>query len=136
MPIMTILIVSMTGMLIGMLWYSPVLFAKPWMRLSGVTPEAIAKEKKKGMLPTYAGGFLNNLIMSAVLFYLLRLTMAGTLARSATVAFLVWIGFIATTQFSSVLWEKKPFLLYLINAGYYLAVLLAGSAIFCVLGLS
>jgi len=32
--------------LIGMIWYSPILFAKPWMALNGYTPDKLVELKK------------------------------------------------------------------------------------------
>jgi len=33
------------------------------------------------------------------------------------VGFCVWLGFVVTTQISSVIWGKMPFQLFLINTG-------------------
>jgi len=36
-----------------------------------------------------------------------------------------WIGFVAPAMLGQVLWEQKPFSLYLINAGYWLVSFIA-----------
>ncbi len=43
--------------------------------------------------------------------------------------FWCWIGFVATTMLSTVLWEQKSFKLYLINAGYSLVSFIAMATI-------
>jgi len=45
------------------------------------------------------------------------------------VGFWLWLGFIATVMLGTILWEKRPFGLYVLNAGHYLIVLLIMSII-------
>ena len=54
---------------------------------------------------------------------------AATLVEGFVVAFLLWLGFIATSMLNSVIWEGKPVELYTIGIGHYLVVFLAMSAI-------
>jgi hypothetical protein len=44
-------------------------------------------------------------------------------------AFWFWAGFVAPITLSPVLWEKKPWMLWVINAGYYLVLMLVMAAI-------
>jgi hypothetical protein len=41
------------------------------------------------------------------------------------VGFLVWLGFVTTTQLSPVVWSKTPFKLYLLDTGCKLLTFLA-----------
>jgi hypothetical protein len=41
------------------------------------------------------------------------------------VGFLAWIGFVATTQISEVIWGEAPFKLFLLETGCKLLILLA-----------
>ena len=38
-----VLVAAVATMVIGFLWYSPILFARPWMRLMGCDPDDKAK---------------------------------------------------------------------------------------------
>lgn len=121
------------GMAVGMLWYSPVLFGKTWMKLSGCSEQDMAGAKKSGgMIKTYVGAFLNGLLMSFVLAFFLDRVGTYDVAEGLIVAGMLWLGFIATVYFSAVLWERKPFALFLINAGHTL-VFLAGSSVILML---
>lgn len=110
-------------MAVGMLWYSPFLFGKMWMRLSGIDPVKVDRMKKAGMGKTYFAALLVALLMSAALYYFYGLTEVGDTAEALMLAFALWVGFVATTLAASVLWESRPFTLYLINSGNYLIAL-------------
>ena len=50
---------------------------------------------------------------------------AFTFRAAFLLALFVWLGFYVTTYLSEVLWEKKPFGVFLINAGQRLVTILA-----------
>lgn len=122
---------AVLGMAVGMLWYSPLVFGKLWERLSGFSEAAIA-EAKKGMAKTLAGAFLNYLLMSFVLAFFLDRVGAYDAVEGLIVAGMLWFGFITTVLFSSVLWERKPLVLFMVNAGHYV-VFLAGASVLIML---
>lgn len=117
------------AMVLGFVWYSPVLFGKPWMKLSGYSASDM-ESMKKGMVKTYGASFVAAIIMAAILGLVLSWYRPVSLVDSATVAFLVWLGFVATTMITTVLFDKKPFNLFLINSGYQLASILVMAMIF------
>ena len=123
---LAIFIAGLAPMAIGMLWYSPLLFAKKWMSLVGKTEEEIRKE---GSAKAYAFSLVTSMIMSFVLEYFIMYTGSFTMSSGIRLGFIVWIGFIATTSYASVLFESRPKGLYLINAGYNLVSLLIMGAI-------
>ena len=45
---------------------------------------------------------------------------SGSFATGAITGFWIWLGFLATTMINVVLWENKPFTLYLLQAAHYL----------------
>lgn len=127
--VLAVLVSAAAGMALGALWYSPLLFGNVWMRLSGMTPKQLAAAKKQGMAAAYGVTFLGVLVMAFVLAMLLAATGAETVADGALLAFWLWLGFLATTMVGSVLWEEKPFTLYLLNIAHYLAVLMVMAGI-------
>ena len=99
---------------IGMLWYSPLLFVNAWMRLAKVKPN------KGSMVTSMLGGALTSLVTSAVLAAMLVMTAQTGAYAGALLALWVWFGFVGTTTLGIVLWEGKPFSLWLLNNGYNL----------------
>jgi hypothetical protein len=112
-------------------WYSPVLFAKAWMREMGYDPNDKAKiqEMRKSAGPAYAGSFVASLVSAFVLALLLHWLRADNLHLGLNLGFHVWLGFVATVQFTGVLFMKQSMKLFAINTGYQLVCYLVMAAI-------
>ncbi len=121
---LAVLVAALASMVIGFLWYSPVLFGKPWTKLMGWSEKQM-KEKSSQMGPAYLIMLVSSLVMAYVLAHLVSYLGVKVWQDALMLAFWTWLGFIATTGLSSVLWEGKPVKLYLINVGYSLADLIA-----------
>ena len=104
---------------LGMLWYSPLLFAKPWMAGHGYT-EADLKRMQSGMGPTYALSFVCWFVMATVLA-----VVAGHFGEGVGPTFHVglhlWLGFSATVGLTNNRFSDKPLSLWAIDAGYQVA---------------
>ena len=128
---LAVLAAAISTMLVGFLWYSPLLFAKPWMKEMGYDPndKAKAEEMKKSAAPAYAGSLLASLISSFVLALFLHWMRAGNAHVGAITGFHVWLGFVATVQFTGALFTKQSMKLFAINTGYQLVCYLVMGAI-------
>jgi len=126
---LAVFLAAVVSFVLGMLWYSPVLFGKQWMKLSGLGKKDIGKAKKKKMTGIMLTAFIANLVMAWVFLYLLGMLGYSDVLSGIVLGFLVWIGFFATTMLGSVLWEGKPWGLYVINAGYQLVNLVVIGAV-------
>lgn len=111
--LLSVFISAFVYIILGWLWYSPWLFGKIWMTLSKIAPA-----KKKMGLAIFMG-FINALVLSFFLALLMSFLRVNTAFDGLFVGFGIWLGFVATTQFSSVIWAKKPFKLYLIDNGFW-----------------
>lgn len=128
---LAVVVAAIVSMVIGSLWYSPMLFGKKWMKLMGWSPEEMEK-RKKGMGMAYLWMFIGSLVMAYVLSYFLGYSQAATLVEGAWVGFWAWLGFVAPVMLGGMLWEGKPKELYLINSGHNLVNLLVMGAILAV----
>lgn len=133
---LAVLVAAIMSMAIGSFWYSPKGFGKQWMALSGITPDKIEAAKAKGMQKTYAIAFVGSLVMSYVLAHALVFASAylqvSGMAAGLMAGFWNWLGFIAPVTLGSVLWEGKPWKLYVLNNAYYIVSLLVMGAILAV----
>ncbi len=110
-----VLVAAVASFIIGAIWYT-LLFGKTWVKLSGVE---MGKGKSPAML--YIINFVATLIIAWVLAHTIKYSGAGTSVDALMVGFFTWLGYFAlATLLGSILWEGKPFKLYLINAGYWL----------------
>ena len=121
--LLAVLVAAIAATGVGMFWYSPAGFGKAWMRLSGLSQEKMNQMKNKGMGKTYTINFIATLVMAYVLANFVGVWGAVGVAGAFSIAFWVWLGFIATVMLGSVLWEGKPTKLYVINISFYLVSL-------------
>ena len=116
------------------LWQNAlILFGKLWMKLGGMTDKQIKDAKAKRMFGTLIVAFIAQLVMMYVLTLFVELFGATSFASGLLAGFWVWLGFVATILLGSVLWERKPVQLYLLNAAHWLVVLAIGGAIIAVM---
>lgn len=111
-------------MILGMIWYSQTVFGKIWILESG----ANMAEQTMGRSMTI--GILGNLIMTYVIGLLLEMAQPGSFKTALLFTFVLWLGFIVTTELSRTAWERRSFTLLLINAGWSLLAVIATTAIY------
>ena len=129
---LAVLAAAIANMVIGSVWYGP-LFGKQWLAWSGMTMEKMTETKKKGMGKSYALMFVGSLVMYYVLAHALvfasaYLNAAGP-AAGAMAGFWNWLGFIAPVTLGMVLWDGKPWKLWVLTNGYQLVALVVGGVI-------
>ncbi len=119
---LAVLVAAISTMIVGFLWYSPLLFAKPWMREMGYDPNDKAKtqEMQKSAGRAYAGSFVASLISAFTLALILHGLRTEDLHFGLMASFHVWLGFVATVQFTGALFMKQSMKLFGINTGYQL----------------
>ena len=82
---------AVVNMVLGALWYSPVLFAKPWMKEAGITEEYVKVSQGK-MGKVYMFTTLFSFITSYVIGFLIINTGVAGVIGGLVVAMLVWLG--------------------------------------------
>jgi Protein of unknown function (DUF1761) len=129
--LLAVLLAAVASMAVGFLWYSPALFARPWMTLMGYAPDDQAKqdEMRKGAGKLYSMAFVTFLVAAFVLSKIIRISTIHSAVHGLHAALAVWLGFVTTVQFSNNRFNRKPIQLYLIDTGYQLVCYLAMGAI-------
>src|SRR6266545_5546164 len=123
-----VLVAAVVVFVLGWLWYSPLLFYKPWMRLRGLDPVAAMSGAK---MP---GGKLvvelaRCLILAYVIARFVALLGISSWLMAVHFGFMVWIGFPVIILAGSVLWENIPWKVAAIHAGDWLVKMLVISII-------
>ncbi len=123
---LAVLLSGVAAMVVGFLWYGPMLFAKPWMKLMGHTEKTM---EKAGMGKMYGISFVLTLVMAYVLSHVMTFSESyfhyPRLMTGLTSAFWMWIGFVMPVQATDVLFGGKNWKLFAINTGYQFVSLLA-----------
>src|SRR6266566_53528 len=120
---LAVLVAAVAVFVLGWLWYSPLLFYKPWMRLRGMDPvAAMAGAKMPG------GKLLVELARCLVLAYVIaRLVIplgVSSWLGAVGLGLVLWIGFPVLILTGSVLWENVPWKVAAIHAGDWLVKML------------
>jgi hypothetical protein len=104
---------------LGACWYSPVLFAKPWMAALGIVPG----HPKAGLAAGMIASFIGDLLVAFVMLHFIYWSEATTYGGGVFIGLLCWLILIAV-QFPQGIYENRPFKLFAINSGYWLVGLL------------
>jgi hypothetical protein len=124
-----VLVAAVVSIVLGMLWYSPALFGKQWMKLVGLTQKDMNKMKKKGMTGSYVGMIISSLVLAYVLAVFIGIAGTTGIAGGLQIGFWLWLGFQATVTLGNVLWAGGPFKLWVLNNSFNLLSVLVQGAI-------
>lgn len=126
-----VLVSALATMVAGFLWYSPMLFAKPWTILMGYDPNDKAKlaEMQKSAGPSYMMSLIASILSAFVLGKLIAVSGTVGAVDGLKIGLVVWLGFVTTVQFTNALFSRQPNKLYMINTGYQLVCYVAMGAI-------
>ncbi len=106
------------------LWYSPVLFAKKWTALAGITQD---QTQKANMPALFGTAFLGELVTCYVLANIIGFSGSHTFLGGAVTGVFCWLGFAGATSHATYMFTGKPHTLWLIDTGNNLfGFLLAG----------
>jgi hypothetical protein len=120
-----VLAAGLSSMVLGALWYSPLLFGAAWMKASGMTEE---QARSGNVARTMGTAFVLAVIGAAV--FAMFLGPDATLAFGAATGVAAGLCWVAGSFGINYLFEQRPLSLFLINGGYHtLQYTLIGSII-------
>ncbi|PIS02747.1 MAG: hypothetical protein COT85_01575 [Chlamydiae bacterium CG10_big_fil_rev_8_21_14_0_10_42_34] len=120
--LLTVLIAAILNMVIGYFWYSKWLFGSNRSILSKLGVSKMSKF-------SWIYGSIVSLVIAYFLAYFEAYLGITSVTDGMFVGFCFWLGFVATTQISAVIWEGHSFQSFLINTGCKLLSFLAMSGL-------
>jgi len=116
---LAILVAGVAYFLLGAIWYSFV-FKNSWIKASGVNVND--PNMKKGVAQTMLASLVLMIIASlGIALFLSKISGSSNWMTGAKVGLVAGVCFSATGICISYLYEKRPWMLHLINAGYNIA---------------
>jgi hypothetical protein len=106
-------VAAVSAFILGGLWYSPLLFAKRWMKETGITEEST---KDKSMTKIFGLAFILSLIAAFFLAMFIGVN-AGALSGAHT-GLMAGFGWVFTFMGISYLFESRTLAHFLINSLY------------------
>ena len=123
---LAIIVAAAVKFALGWGWYSPPVFGRQWMALTGISE---AEMRSGPGVTALIAEAITDLIMAYVLARFVLHYGATSLLEGAVIGFMAWLGFVATVTLASVFYERRPSRLWVINNGYLLLSLVVMGAI-------
>ena len=117
-PWLAILVAGVAYFALGAVWYS-FIFKNAWIKASGVNVND--PNMKKGVAQTMLASLVLMIVASLGLAIFLSKTGVDSWMTGAKVGLVAGVCFSATAICISYLYEKRPWMLHFINAGYNVA---------------
>ena len=117
-----IAIAALASIVLGFVWYSPALFAKPWTRLNG-----LHNKKMKMTVTPFLATFLTSVVLAVLLRALIIAFKVTVLSNAWKVGLLLWFGFDFMPSLTRSLFSRKSLELVLIDSGHQAANILVMS---------
>lgn len=129
---LAVIVATIVNMVIGFIWYSPALFAKPWAKLTGRKMDEMGDGSTSYVITT-VGAFLQAFILAhfivmAKYFY----PTYSDVSVGILTASWAWLAFTAIPALTNTVFEGRRKKLWAINSGYFLVVLLINGILLAV----
>ncbi len=113
---------GLIAMTLDFVYYSPMLLGKLW--IASVEKSEDEFETESDNFKICLRCFLAQLIMAYILARFMSYLGASTPQEGIRIAFMAWLGFVATTNTINFINEGKKFAQFLIDSGFHFVVLL------------
>ena len=123
--IWSVILAAIIYLIIGSLWYSPLLFGKLWIKLIGFCDEDFKTNKPMWLI--LALSFLSAAIAAFMISAVLG--PQSSAVTGAIVGGVVAVCWISMSKLTDVLFENKPVRLFLLHAGFDLVSFMVMGAI-------
>lgn len=121
-----VLVASLSGMVVGSVWYSKGVFGVVWAKLAKVDLDS--EKTKKSAPRAIAIAVLMSVLTAYILAHVAALSKSyfgvSPLEAGLSTAFWLWLGVSATTVFTHDIFEQRPLKLSLLTVGNQLATMM------------
>lgn len=119
---LAVLACGIANLVVGFLWYG-IFFSKAWVALVNKTEEELEKMRKSAP-KAYIINILFSLVMAVVIVYIVHGMKLKGFLGGFLLGFFLWLGVAMVLRLNDVLFEKRPFKLFMINTGFDFCVLI------------
>lgn len=123
--LLPVIAAAILNMAIGMLWYSPFVFGKVWIKYMGQKQAGKADgETQLSSNPLiYVFNTIAALVFAYVLAHIMKFAFISSFSNGIIIGFWVWLGFVVTTVLPGYLYEGRKKILFLIFISYQLVAI-------------
>jgi hypothetical protein len=125
---LAVVVAALANYIIGAIWYG-VIFSDAWKKMSGITD---MKPTPQNIVLGMASALVMSYVLAHAIVFASAYMKASCVSVGLTGGFFNWLGFIATVTLGGVIYEKRPWKLWLLNNAYWLISLLVMGTILSV----
>jgi hypothetical protein len=119
---LAVAVAVIASFIVGALWYSPVLFGKLWMHLTGTTQ--IEMKNSTNVKRAYTVNIIGTIITALAIAVIFDYADIKTPFEVLSAVLILWVGISMPFSFNDVIFGKKPIKLWALNGGHHLITLL------------
>ncbi|MFY9608063.1 MAG: DUF1761 domain-containing protein [Blastocatellia bacterium] len=128
---LAVAVAAVVAFIVGGLWYSPLLFAKLWVKAHGYTDEQV-KEMQKGAGKAYAVTLVCDFLIALAIAVLVDYIHMERCVQGLKLGLLIWAGFAFPLGLTANMFSGKRITVFYIDTAYQLVYLLLMGAIITV----
>jgi len=113
--ILAVIVAAVVYFILGAVWYSPLLFAKPFIKYRGANPQEL-----QGQPTDYLIALVGSVIAALVLSLVVKSVNATTVVDGILIGLIACAGFAATSTLSFTIFTGPHKMLWVIYSGYQL----------------
>jgi hypothetical protein len=117
---LAVFVAALASYLIATVWYA-VLFSGVWKKLTGISE---MKPKPVNIVLVFVGSLVMSFVLVHSIVFGNSYTNMSGVAGGLMGGFFSWLGFIAPVTLTNVLYEKRPWKLWLLDNSFWLVSLL------------
>jgi hypothetical protein len=118
--VLPLVVLAVGNFILSWVWYSPLLFAKPWMKALGIDPQRKMTEEDKRKMPwLFLNGFAASFLVVYGMMVIVHSLKVTDFFSGLETGAVIWAGF-ALTHSLNTLWEGRKPLVLVINNGLFL----------------
>lgn len=128
---LAVAVAAVVAFIIGGLWYSPLLFAKAWVKAHGYTDEQV-NEMQKGAAKAYAVTLVCDFLIALAIGVLIGYLDLHRCVQGLKLGLLIWGGFAFPLGLIASMFSGKRITVFVIDSAYQLVYLVIMGAIITV----
>jgi hypothetical protein len=117
-----VILAMLSSMVVGFVWYTPRVFGKVWMRLTGVVPGQNGSAVRP-VIVTVVVSFITAWVLAGATDISFHFYGGSFLGNAIWTAVILWAGFTAARFITHDQFDKRPWQLTLLNCAHELVTL-------------
>ena len=118
-----VVLAMLSSIVVGFVWYTPRVFGKTWMRLTGVQP-GTGQSPVRPIIITIVVSFLTAWVLAGAVDISFHFYGGSFLLNSIFTALILWVGFTAARFITHDVFDRRPWQLTVLNVSHELVTLL------------